>query len=135
MLWFMIGVFAIVGIFVVVNGERTKRHAKEAYETSLADLKSDPANSDLLEKVLELGRIHSSLRRNNKGQNLFDDVALMNDIDAACAATPTLVHAPAPFSTGRSIEERLNTLRALRNAELIDDVDFQRRKLEIVEHI
>jgi hypothetical protein len=135
MLWFMIGLFAIVGIFVVVNGERTKRHAKEAYETSLAALKSDPANSDLLEKVLELSRIHSSLMRNNKGQTGFDDVALMNDIDAVCAATPTFAHAPAPFSTGRSIEERLNTLRALRNAELIDDVDFRRRKLEIIEHI
>ena len=61
--------------------------ARDAYLKSLEELKGDPANASLKQRTLALGRSCSNLTRDQKGKILFDEVAFMNYINAACAAS------------------------------------------------
>ena len=70
---------------------RELREAKASYQASLAKLKSNPTNPDLKQRT-QLGRIYSNLTRRKRGVTIFDEVALMNDINAACAGA-TLIAA------------------------------------------
>src|SRR5713101_238931 len=86
----LIIVAAVLGIGYLVNkelleGVKALDKAKHDYQDSLSKLKAVPANADLRQKTLHLGRIYSNLTRKKKGVTLFDEVALMNDINAACA--------------------------------------------------
>ena len=137
MIWFFLVTFVVIAVVVAMSAEKAKRQAKEAYEASLQKLKSDPSNSDLRQRTLALGRAYSSLMRDKKGQTVFDEVALMNDINAACAGALQITQARAPSSAadGESIESRLRKLQALRETGLIDDDDFARRKREIMDLI
>lgn len=137
MFWLVVGVALMVGILVAISSEKEKKEAKEAYENSLRLLKKDPANSDLRGRTLALGRAYSNLMRDKKGNTIFDEVALMNDINAACAATHQVIHSTvaqlSPASL--SVEDRLRKLQSLKQSGLIDDDDFARRKREIMEEI
>ena len=81
-----------VGIATIIRmdiGEKRARRAKEKarrdYLTCLRYLEQDPNNPDLRKKTLELGWAYSDLMRDSQGHTTFDEVALMNDINAACA--------------------------------------------------
>ena len=74
-------------IFIAIKGAKDldKAQARQAqilaearatYQDSLTKLKADPTNSNLT--------------RNNKGVTVFDEVALANDINAACGGTTRL---------------------------------------------
>jgi hypothetical protein len=107
--------------------------ASANYYASLALLKAHPASADLRERTLDLGRIYSNLTRNNAGLTVFDEVALMNDINAACA---NVAVASAPNSpVGLNIEERLAKLTELRTKQLIDDSEYQARRQKILDAI
>jgi len=125
-------VFA-AALFIAHQRAKEIQAALKAYRGSLQALKADPANSDLRQKTLSLGRIYSNLVRDKKGNTLFDEVALMNDINAACASTQHAVHglqlARQPSGT---VEDRLSQLQSLHQKGLIDDDDFVRRKREIL---
>ena len=108
---------------------------RQAYLTSLNDLKANPTDADLKQQTLALGRAYSNLTRDKNGNTLFDEVALMNDINAACAAAAVGDRYPNSSLPGLSIEERLEKLSALRVGGLIDDADFARRKREIVDSV
>jgi hypothetical protein len=69
--------------------------------------------------------------RDSKGQTVFDEVALMNDLNAACAGA--LVSA-TPTPAG-DIEERLAKLQSLKEKGLIDDSDYKQRKQELMAQI
>ena len=107
--------------------------ARDAYLKSLEELKGDPANASLKQRTLGLGRSYSILTRDQKGQILFDEVALMNDINAACAAS----HAVQPRiqQPNKSIEERLRTLAILRTKGLFSGVEYASRREEILSDI
>lgn len=75
-------------IFGFVSGawkEKDKAVAKKAYLEALSELKRAPANTDLRLRALALGRAYSRLTRDKKGRAAFDEIALMKDINAACA--------------------------------------------------
>jgi hypothetical protein len=131
--------------FVIVGGliwagvasanaeQKRKDEARQQYQQALARLKKDPGNADLRQQTLALGRVYSNLMRDKKGNTLFDEVALMNDINAACAATQQALPTVAPSSS--DLEGRLRRLQDLKAKGLIDDADYATRKAEIMSQI
>lgn len=129
--------FIVVAIIVAAAAsadaaQKRKDQARVAYQSSLEELKRSPANADLRQRTLELGRFYSNLMRDQKGNTLFDEVALMNDINAACAATLQVVTAQPPSG---DLEERLRTLKGLKDKGLIDDAEYAKRKAELLAQI
>jgi len=108
--------------------------AKELYLESLAKLKLAPTDADLKQRTLALGRAYSNLTRDKKGNTLFDEVALMNDINAACAAASVsqLAVASSSMSPKQNIEERLKTLSGLKEKGLIERSEYEKRRSEIL---
>ena len=134
---FIVMVVVAIAFYVGSQAEKAKRRALEAYKNSLAQLKTDPGNSDLRQLTLSLGRIYSNLVRDKKGNTIFDEIALMNDINAACAATQQAIPMQniSPTPQNDSVEARLVKLNELYEKRLIDTEDFQRRKQEIINSI
>ncbi len=137
----LIGVcLLIIGIVAGFKDAKLKPKALEdarvAYQTSLAQLKQNPTNADLRQKTLELGRIYSNLTRDEKGVTIFDEIALMNDINAACAGA-TVVSNPSPSTSEphQTIEERLARLTELKAKELIDEAEYNARKQKIIDEV
>jgi hypothetical protein len=127
-------IIAVVVVIIAIssnNNAERKRKAKLAYLDSLNKLKKSPTNADLRQKTLELGRHYSNLMRDSKGQTVFDEVALMNDLNAACAGA-LVTTAPTPAG---DIEERLAKLQSLKEKGLIDDSDYKQRKQELMAQI
>lgn len=136
MIWVIIIAVVIIAIWWANAQERAKKEALEAYQRSLASLKADPRNADLRQQTLALGRAYSNLMRDKKGQSLFDEVALMNDINAACAGASERaldVHAATP--PVNDIEARLLKLLSLKERNLIDEYEYSIRRKEILESI
>jgi hypothetical protein len=123
----LIGVaFVIFLVAFVAHGVRTFRAARAAYYASLERLKGDPHNPELREETLALGRRYSHLSRNSQGVTLYDEVALANDIAAACA------RAGAPARPGPTVEQRLTQLDDLRARGLITPEECQARRAQIL---
>jgi hypothetical protein len=134
-----LGVIVIIIIALVVssnNKSKALAAANAAYRLSLQRLKSNPTDADLRQRTLQLGRTYSNLTRNRRGVTVFDEVALMNDISAACAGatsgSPANPIVPMPSS---SIEERLVTLSDLRSKDLIDEQEYNLRRQKIIDEV
>ncbi|HYC78446.1 MAG TPA: SHOCT domain-containing protein [Planctomycetota bacterium] len=123
-----------IAVFVAVAQAREKERARRAYQRSLEQLRRDPTNARLRTLTLELGRVYSNLMRDKKGHTTFDEVALMNDIGAACAAA-AVVRAPERPMARLSVEERLRKLQSLVDQGMIDQDDFRRRKEAILDEV
>lgn len=129
-------VIVIVVVVITSNADaKRKREARDAYQGALSKLKANPSSSDLRQQALSLGRAYSNVMRDKKGNTLFDEVALMNDIGAACAATHQVIAQQRPVITGETVEDRLIQLRNLLAKGLIEQDDFDRRKREITDQI
>lgn len=118
--------------------EKARERARDAYHNALHRLKRDPTNPDLRGETLSLGRAYANLMRDRRGVALFDEVALSNDINAACAAAATSRpqrEASAIFAGMPSIESRLTNLSDLRAAGLVDESEFAARRQEILREI
>jgi putative oligomerization/nucleic acid binding protein len=64
---------------------------------------------------------------------LYDEVALMNDLDAACAGgVQARIAAATPPA---SVEERLAKVRALVESGHITDAEYEKRRQEILQSI
>ena len=136
--WLCPGIIVVVVILLIAGSiEQGKQRAaaKADYERSLEALKRNPTNADLRQRTLELGRTYSNRTRNQSGVTVYDEVALANDIGAACAAAA----APAtgqPSTPGvKTVEERLQDLGRLRNRNLITDEEYSSRRRQILEEI
>jgi hypothetical protein len=75
----------VLGLVIYLIREARLREAELRYRESLRLLRQQPTDPDVREEVLRLGRVYSNLARDSKGRTLFDEVAIRNDIDAACA--------------------------------------------------
>lgn len=115
--------------------EKSKTEAREAYQQALAMLKADPRNPDLRQQTLALGRAYSNLMRDKKGQTIFDEVALMNDINAACAGAATHGLSNTENSPFNEIETRLEKLSMLKTRGLIYEAEYSTCRKEILEQI
>jgi hypothetical protein len=139
--WIILIGVVVISFLVGLGKNQAAAEAKKAYEASLANLKSDPTNAGLRQATLELGRKYSNLTRNGKGVALFDEVALMNDLNAAAGGTmaiaqptrPVVVSGVAATTPGAgSVEARLEQLSRLKEKRLIDDAEFQERRASIL---
>lgn len=139
--WIILIGAAGIGLLLGLRKNQAAQEAKTAYEASLAALKSDPTNAELRQATLELGRKYSNLTRNGKGVALFDEVALMNDLNAAAGGTMAIAQPPGmpptsrsagTTSDGNSVEARLERLSRLKEKGLIDDTEFQEKRASIL---
>ena len=136
-----VGIFVVIflivgaGIVVVAYQHNVSREAaKKAYHKSLSRLRNNPNNASQRQETLELGRVYSNLTRNNQGITVFDEVALKNDIDAACAGAVTTARSAQQLD-GKSVPERLASLDELRKSSMITDAEYNERRKRILDSI
>lgn len=130
--WVIVVLLVIGSVILGVMKDRVIAEARQAYLKSLAALKDRPTDADLKQRTLALGRDYSNLTRDKKGNTLFDEVALMNDINAACAAATAHAGGSSAPAIATTAEERLRTLSDLKAKGLIDDAEFAQRRSEIL---
>lgn len=137
--------FILVAVFIVLIIIASNAKAKEiatakaAYHASLEELTSDPTNPRLRKSTLEFGRAYSNLTRDKKGVSLFDEVALMNDINAACGGT-TAITTPgvSPIQStedGLSVQDRLTKLRQLKEQGFISESEYDAKRQQLISDI
>ncbi|HYG80135.1 MAG TPA: SHOCT domain-containing protein [Pyrinomonadaceae bacterium] len=129
----------VIAMVIAGNSEAKKQaaalaEARDAYHNSLIKLKANPTSADLRQTALSLGRTYSNLTRSRKGVTVFDEVALMNDINAACAGA-TVISEKNSTALKPSIEERLEKLAELKSKGLIDDQEYVARKQKILDEV
>jgi hypothetical protein len=135
-----IGLLLVVILIAVNAGRKNSEKAKalasarDAYHNSLTKLKANPTNANLRQVTLGLGRTYSHLGRNKKGVTIFDEVALSNDISAACAGA-TNIHENKVPKPDQTIELRLQRLAELKAKGLIDDDEYAARREKILDEV
>jgi len=133
----VVGVFG-GAIWYAKDKARKLAAANAAYRSSLAKLKHDPTNADLKQHTLALGREYSNLTRDSKGVSLFDEVALSNDINAACAGAtrhPPAANLASAAPNGGSLETRLSRLAELQLRGLVSAQEFQEQRTRILQEL
>jgi len=105
------------------------RRTSDAYQASLGQLRQNPSDPVLKRNALAAGRAFASATRQGRGVTVFDEVALSNDIQAACAAAQP--HAFAQPST-LTLEQRLLRLEELRSKSLITQEEFDSKRSQIL---
>jgi hypothetical protein len=126
-------VTAMLAIHVNQSAAAAKKRleaAKIAYRLSLSYLRDDPNNAELRQETLEFGREYSSLTRNQKRVTIFDEVALKNDIDAACAGAVKVAH---PDQS--SVKSRLENLDELLKSNMITKAEYEERRKGILDSV
>lgn len=109
---------------------------KDNYFNSLKKLKNDPTNADVKIYTLEAGRKYAELTRQYVGHNgitLYDEVALMNDINAACASAA--ITSSKNSASDLTVEERLAKLSELKEKNLISETEHNERRQKILDEI
>ena len=107
--------------------------ARDAYFDALQRLKANPTSADLRESTLQLGRTYSNLTRNKSGVTVYDEVALSNDINAACARATIFVDNKSALS--QTIESRLQKLAELKSKGLINEEEYAARRERILDEV
>jgi hypothetical protein len=132
-----LGILAPIALAIYAYVERQKRlaleRARDEYRRSITRLKQEPTNADRKQEALALGRVYSNMTRERKGVTLFDEIALLNDINAACAAASVSQHVAA--IPPQSVEERLRVLVQLRDGAMIDETEYDKQRRQILESI
>lgn len=110
------------------------RAAKQDYDDALAWLKRRPTDADLKQRTLHFGRVYANLTRNRRGVAIFDEIALMNDINAACAGAAGQPQ-PTEAVPTLSVEARLTQLSKLKESGFISDQEYAQRRQKILDEI
>jgi uncharacterized membrane protein len=135
-------VIVVVPSYFIWNGGRQRTLASEkhltdahaAYQDALAKLKLDPSNAELKQHTLALGRYYSTLTRKQNAVTVYDELILMNDINAATTGVTAGVTAAANH-VALSTKARLCELDDLRAAGLITENEYTERRRAILEQI
>ncbi|MDY7092707.1 MAG: hypothetical protein SX243_07015 [Acidobacteriota bacterium] len=140
--WIILIGAAIFGILIAIGKNQAKETAETAYKQSLTELKLDPTNAELREKTLDLGRKYSNLTRDGKGIAIFDEIALMNDLNAAAGGSMALADGPPTQPPLRdqappraNPEARLKQLTSLKEKGLIEEEEFEERRAKILDEL
>ena len=135
---FLVVVFVIIAVIVGVAKANAMESARQAYQNSLGQLTNDPTNPQKRQATLALGRAYSNLTRDKKGVTVFDEVALMNDINAACGGAATFTGNPpinSAVSVQGSAEARLSKLKTLRDQNLISPEEYDAKRQQVLSEI
>jgi hypothetical protein len=140
MLFFVFFTFSVVALIVMSKKQEKQARLQQeqkkallekawtAYHHSLELLKQDPRNADLRQETLRLGRVYSNLARNSKGVTVFDEVALMNDINTVCAGSGKNNGSP-------SLDSRLEKLADLKQKGFVTGAEYEERRRKLLEEI
>lgn len=123
---------------LVLWGERDARaKAKAAYQASLQALTNDPANPELPQRALELGRAYSRITRRSRSVTIFDELALLNDINAAFGGRMAIAPAKDSYpSTGTlTLEDRLAQLAGVKERGLISDAEYLAKRQKVLDEL
>lgn len=122
------------GIITANNKSKELMRVKQHYLDSLNALKRNPNSSEIRQRTLSFGRAYASSAKNSSGTTVFDEVALKNDIDAACAGAVVAKREIAMPSKGKtsSVEERLMHLDSLKAKDLINYDEYVERRNQIL---
>ena len=115
------------------KAQRQKWEAQQKYQEALGLLKFDPTNPNLRQKTLELGRYYSNLTRDGQGVTVYDEVSLMNDINAATAGALSSLRSNQDHTSQQSPEERLEKLRELKSLGLINEEEYTAKRKQILD--
>lgn len=110
----------VAGIYAWFQLKREYEAARAAYYESLANLKNDPANPNIRERTLALGRTYIDaatkyveFNKSAGGQTTFSELMLMNDINAACARVNVAQTVAETGPTAHSVKVRCPSCKAL----------------------
>ena len=131
----LILIVTAVSIALIVMILQARWNAQQAYLESLEQLKHNPADPHLRQETLRLGRIYASKVRSSGRVAVFDEVALMNDINAACAAVSVARPLQAATPPSSSIESRLARLADLKNQGHISEAEYAERRRQILNEV
>jgi hypothetical protein len=147
-------VFVLVAIGLViayyVQGQaaeaRKHRETEAKYRESLSEaegnyrrmleiLRSNPNDPALREKALGWGRRFAELTRQpiGSGVTIYDEVALSNDINAACAGA-NRANGSAELRES-SLEDRLERLKGLLDKGLISSDEYSEKRKRLLDEI
>jgi hypothetical protein len=70
-----------------------------------------------------------------KGVTIYDEVALANDINAACAAAGHLALQASVTSTSQSIEDRIERLKSLFDKKVITEQEYKERRAKLLDEV
>ena len=131
----MIGGILVYGYVDQRQWRQQVQEAYQEYQEALIQLKYDPTNPDLRQRTLELGRDYSDLTRQKKGVTVYDEIALMNDINAATAGAVSVSKPSKSLASAQSAEERLAKLLELKSKGLIDEQEYTAKRKRILDEI
>ena len=120
---------------LMITRQERLEAARTDYERSLSDLKNTPADPHLREQTLAKGRVYSAMTREDKAVTVYDEVAILNDINAVCAAVAAVVAPASPKSSTTPIEARLEKLSALKLRGLITADEYESRRGALLSEI
>lgn len=127
-------VLLIVPIVILDQQRKQKERARAEYYAALELLKQSPTDPQLHQAALELGRDYSRCTR--KGNvALYDEVALMNDINAACAGAGKAGVQVVVGSAASSLTERLEKLESLRQRGLVTQEEYSTKRAKLLDEI
>lgn len=131
-----LGIFLVVGAILFIWASMTAQaKAKKAYLESLALLRESPHDPDLRSRTLALGRQYIATLGNN-ATSVFSEVALGNDITAACARAGSIpvatVATPQPVQAQPTTADRLRELERLKADGLITEAEYADRRAAIL---
>jgi type II secretory pathway pseudopilin PulG len=109
--------------------------AEDVYKNSLEVLKNNPSDANRKQECLQFGRELADLTRRYQGISgvtIFDELALMNDINAASAASPSL---STKREISQTLEERLAKLSELKEKNLLSEQEYNERRQKILDEI
>ncbi len=122
---FILVVLLIVLLIIgIIPSSNIQNNPKKKYEESLQALKNDPTNADLRQETLRLGRVYSNWMRNKKGRTIFDEVAIMNDINAVCASTHTIIQKLVPPPNKKEEENKPQTTEQQKPTPILNPQHF-----------
>jgi hypothetical protein len=136
-------ILAVIGAFVggialylrnLSQINKRLQNAYASYRQSLELLKQQPNDPELRQRALEWGRYYSNLTRDNRGVTVYDEVALANDINAACAGGGHAAGDSTATAT-RPIEERLDQLKALFEKGAIGEREYSDRRAKLLDEV
>jgi hypothetical protein len=137
---FCLGTIVIIGIALFINASRRGarlRSAEEAYQKALHDLRRAPHSSKQREATLLAGREYARVARENKRETIFDEIALMNDINAIAgqqvSAQPT--GRKEQTEPQLSYEERLERLQRLAAAGHLTKDEYVEKRRRLLDEL
>ena len=115
---------------------RIFKTAQDHYLKAISYLKMNPTNANLKQQALSYGRDFAEITSKYQGMEgvtLFDEVALMNDINAACAGATAFKS--DSVKTDPTVEQRLTKLKELKEMGLLKEEEYEARRQKILDEI